>query len=152
MFIFGNSAKLSDTGFLICYYIIRTHTNGVENMEALNSLRIAGPLTLDSDSNRAYIVSRTELDLSPDEFEVLYMLATREDVPLTLEQLYGSLWERGDGICRREEARQAMDNIIGQVNAAGNGFVWIERTPPEGYTFRTRWAHNREKWMNQSSE
>ncbi|MCL2068789.1 MAG: hypothetical protein FWH00_02720, partial [Oscillospiraceae bacterium] len=101
-------------------------------MEALNSLRIAGPLTLDSGSNRAYIVSHTELDLSPDEFEALYMLATREDIPLTLEQLHESLWDRGDGICRREEARKAMANIADQVNAAGGGFVWIEQNPLTG--------------------
>ncbi|MCL2057122.1 MAG: hypothetical protein FWH02_07910 [Oscillospiraceae bacterium] len=121
-------------------------------MTALNNLRIAGPLTLDSHSNRAYIVSHTELDFTPDEFEALYMLATREDVPISFKQLYCSLWEREDGICRREEAREALNKIVEEVNAAGNGFVWIEYSPLAGYTFRTRWAHNRDKWMQRDLE
>ena len=116
-------------------------------MERVNSLRIAGPLTLDSDSNTAYIAPRAELRLSPDEFDVLYILAAREDMPLTFEQLYDCLWEQEDGACRQAEARKTIAKVVRRVNAAGNGFVWIERHPSLGYTFRTRWGHNRETWQ-----
>ena len=118
----------------------------IPNIETLDNLRIVGPLTLDGSSNRAYIVPHTELILSPGEFEILYMLAMREDVPMTFEQLYNCLWEQDDDVCRREEAREAIAKVAGQINTVGNGFVWIEQHSAQGYTFKTKWAHNREKW------
>ena len=112
-------------------------------MERSNNLRIAGPLTLDSDSNTAYIAPRAELRLNPEEFEVLYALAAREGVPLSFEKLYDCLWEQEGGARRRTEARKTIAKVVSQINAAGNGFVWIEQHPSLGYIFRTKWSHNR---------
>ena len=124
--------------------------DGLDSLDypgALDNLRVVGPLTLDSSGMRGYIVTDAALQFSPGEFELLYALAMREDIPLTFERLYASFWEREDGVCRREEARRAISKVARQVNAAGNGFVWIEYNPSSGYTFRTKWGHNREKWQ-----
>ena len=115
--------------------------------DKLDQLHIVGPLTMDKVGNRVYIVPDTELSFSPNAFETLYTLAIRENIALTFEQLYDSLWDIGDGKCRREEAHAAIAKVIERINAAGNGFVWIEENPATGYTFRTMWGHNRETWQ-----
>ena len=114
-------------------------------MEQLNNLRIVGPLTLDSGNNTAYIVPHAELRLNSEEFEVLYMLAIREDIPLSFEQITDCLWEWNGS--EGGEAREIVAKVAGQVNAAGNGFVWIEQYAPSSCMFRTKWSHNREKWQ-----
>ena len=115
--------------------------------DSFEHIFIIGPLTLDSFSNRAYIVSSTEIQFTPDEFDTLQILAAREDVPFTFDQLYSAVWEQDDGRDRRNEAREGIANIIRHINNAGNGFIWIEAEPSTGFTLRTRWAHNREKWQ-----
>ena len=114
--------------------------------DAQDNYHIAGPLTLDSGRKRAYIVPDVGLQLSQNEFDLLYLLAMREGIPLTFERLYASVWEQDDGVCRRKDARVDITEVVSQINAAGNGFAWIEYHPTFGYTFKTMWSHNRERW------
>ena len=114
-----------------------------------NQMFIAGPLTLDCYRNRAHIVPNIEILFDQDEFHTLHMLAAREDMPFTLEQIYEAIWEPHDGSDRLDEAREGVENVMERVNAAGNGFVWIDSHPVSGFTFRTKWAHNRERWIRE---
>ena len=116
------------------------------DIESLNHIFIAGPLTLNRYNNLAHITPDTRMQLSPDEFETLSILAAHEDITLTFEQLYNAVWDRGDSADKRDEARECITNIVKQVNTAGNGFVWIDSNPSSGYIFQTKWAHNLEKW------
>ena len=104
---------------------------------------IAGPLALDGHENAAYIISSEAMRLGADEFETLYMLACRENMPVSFECIYNAVWEPEDGADRRGEALGGITSVINIINSAGADFVWIEHNPSSGYVFRTKWGHNR---------
>jgi len=116
------------------------------NLCSYDHIFIFGPLSLDCYRHRAYIVPNTEILFSSGEFYTLHLLAAREDIILSFEQIYNAVWEREDGNDRRDEAVKVVNDLVKKINTVGNGFVWIENNPPRGFTFRTKWAHNREKW------
>ena len=110
--------------------------------DAQKSQYFTGPLNLNRKTKQADTVMGTKLPLVENEFEALDLLAAREDVTLTFEQLYTAVWDEGDGTDNRDAAHVGLDNLIYQVNSAGEGFMWIEHKPETGYVFRTRWGHN----------
>ena len=116
------------------------------SLDNLDQMRVVGPLTLDSVNNRVYIIPHTELQLAPDAYEALYMLAIRENATLTFEQIFDSIWDEDDCVDRHEEALLALDRLIAKINAEGGGFIWIEQSPALSYTLRTKWGHNRDRW------
>jgi len=100
---------------------------------------IAGPLALDGRANAAYIISNEAIRLNSDEFETLYILASRKDMDLSFELLYNAVWEMEDGRDRRWEAKKGIAGVMAAINSAGNDFVWIEHNPPDSYVLRARW-------------
>ena len=117
------------------------------SLDNLDQLKIVGPLTLDSKNLRVYIIPHTEMQFAPDAYETLYTLAMRENKSLTFEQIYDSIWETENGRDRKQEARDTLTSIVEKINSAGAGFAWIEESPSMGYTFKTKWGHNREAWQ-----
>ena len=110
-------------------------------------LNIIGPLTMDSRKNRVYIVPDVKIKLSQDEFEVLNMLATRENISLSFEWLYKAIWDLGDGTDRRGEALKCIEKVIRKINGLESSFIWIDHHKPESYTFHSKWGHNRNEWQ-----
>jgi DNA-binding CsgD family transcriptional regulator len=102
----------------------------------------AGPLNLNRKTKKASTVMGTELQLSSDEFDALDILASHEDKPLNFEQLYKLVWSDAESESELEIARKQLNNLLQQVREYGEGFVWIEHEPQNGYTFKTRWGHN----------
>jgi hypothetical protein len=105
-----------------------------------------GPLTLDSKNHRALTVFHTETVFCEDEYNTLLILATHEDETVSFEKIYDLAWDKGDGVDRRSEAHAGILNIIEQINAIEKSFMWIEHGSGDGFTFRTKWGHNKEKW------
>ena len=100
-----------------------------------------GPLNLNRHTKLATTVTGVNLPLSADEFDALDFLAVHKDESMSFEQLYSAVWDdAGDTACKRETARQRLDNLLALVEEAGEGFMWIEYDHEEGYTFKTRWA------------
>ena len=118
----------------------------MEQGDAIKEIRCVGPLNLNRQTKKANTVFKTELILDGKEFDALDMMAAREGEPLAFEQLYAAVWHAEDGQDGREAARSGLDNITRQVKEAGDGFMWISRTPEAGYIFQTRWGHNRRTW------
>jgi DNA-binding winged helix-turn-helix (wHTH) protein len=100
----------------------------------------AGPLNLNLHTKEASTALGDELRLAPKEFDALEILATCENDLLTFEELYQVVWN--DNLHGRDVAQQGLNNLSRQVNEIGRGFMWIEYTQSQGYTFRTRWANN----------
>ena len=121
-------------------------TGGAAGYGSLDHIYIFGPICFDGYSLTARIVPDIELKLAPDEFNVLYLLAAREDSSFKFDAIYASVWDRGDGVDRRSVAKKRMKAIAKKINSAG-GFAWIEFNRKSGYTLRTKWAHNRESWQ-----
>ena len=115
-----------------------------------DNIYCAGPLTLDRQKKQAHTVMGTDLSLGGKAFDALDMLAEREGDSLAFEELYQAVWGV-DETAGRAAAHEAMDGLVQQVGAAGQGFMWIEHEPEAGYTFRTRWAHNRQTWDKPAS-
>jgi len=107
-----------------------------------------GPLNLNRQTRAAETVMGTKLSLDAKEFDSLDMLAAREGEALAFDLIYAVVWDNRDGICRRDEARLGLDNLISQIDKAGEGFMKINYTSEAGYTFQTCWSHN---WKSQSS-
>ena len=107
-----------------------------------NGKYFVGPLNIDKQLRIVSTVMGSELNVSENEFDALDMLATRENEPLSFEQLYSALWDVGDGGNYRENARLELNQLTKKVNMAGNGFMWIEKTTDSSYIFHTRWSHN----------
>ena len=119
-----------------------------ENVNADEQVFIAGTLFLNTQTKKAKTYN-SELVLTADEFDALLILAQREDIPVSFEELYGAVWDKG-GTDRRDEARKGIANIMEQINA--DGFLLrIDLDPEIGYTFRMNWSHNRDKWMKQNA-
>ena len=110
-----------------------------EPMGSHSHIFIAGPLTLNSHTNQAHIVLQPVMQLTPDEFDILFMLAMRENIPLSFETLYNALWDSSDETDNREYAWDIIVNLATRISAAGNGFIWIEYEESSGFTFRTNW-------------
>ena len=106
-----------------------------------------GPLTLDGNTLRAVTVFHTETFFSKEEFSALYMLAACEDQALSFDWLYEKVWDKNDGMDRRDEARGSLEHVMEQINDIERNFLWIEYRQGKGYALRTRWAHNKEKWL-----
>ena len=118
-----------------------------DSFESLDHIHIFGPLTLDSRKNRAYIVPDAKFKLSQNEFDVLNMLAARENMTLTFEWLYRAIWDLGDGADRRKEALRCIETVINKINSRGTDFVWIDHQTPFTYTYRSKWGYNRNEWQ-----
>ena len=114
-----------------------------ENDDTLDYIYSAGPLNLNRQTRQAHTVMGAELPLDGKSFDALFMLASHEGEPQTLEQLCSAIWD-GDGSAA---ASSSLNNLAEQVNTAGQGFMWIEFDPGSGYTFRTRWANH---WRRRS--
>jgi len=82
----------------------------------------------------------TELNLDVSEFIVLDMLVTKENEPVTFEQLYKAVWGAGNDPVSPVIARGRLEKLITKVNEAGEGFMLIERNEGSGYVFRTHWG------------
>jgi len=98
-----------------------------------------GPLNLNRQTKKASTTLGTLLLLDENEFDVLYMLATREGESLTLERLYAAVWGAEGGIQEQEAARRILDSLARKVNEAGADFMWIEYASNSGYTFKIHW-------------
>ena len=106
----------------------------------------AGPLNIDCEKHKMSTVMGAELNLTDDEFEALYILASNEDNPIKFDTLYNKIWKSGDAARDRIRAMHAMNNILRRVEEVGNGFMWIEHDVKRGFTFKTHWGHN---WLEQ---
>ena len=111
--------------------------NAPKSEPGYTNIFIAGALALDGRANAAYIISSEPLRLNSCEFETLYLLASHKDTPQSFEAIYNSVWEQEDGADRRTEAREAINGVVTIINAAGNGFAWIEHEPSDNYVYRT---------------
>jgi len=101
-----------------------------------------GPLNLNSQTRQADTVMGDRLSLSGNEFDTLYMLATREGEYLTFDELYKAVWENSEYPQSREDARATIDELLIKVCSEGEGFMWIEYLPENGYKFKTHWGDN----------
>ena len=93
------------------------------NTNETNILTV-GPLSLNESSKLAITAFNDEIQLSADEFDALYILAAHAGRPLAPSAA----------------AEDAFGGVLEKINAAGNGFMWIERSPESGYIFRTSWG------------
>jgi len=84
----------------------------------------------------------TQLILNEKEFDALDILVSREGDNLSFEQLYEAVWKNADDADKRGSASDALRRLIDQVAEAGEGFMRIDYTPSEGYSFKTHWGHN----------
>ena len=103
---------------------------------------VVGPLTLDSRTNRAYTMRSEEMQFTPEEFNTLHLLALRENIPLTLEQLCEAAWNSDDKKPCKTEITKGLEKVINFVNGSGEGFMWINQCEENGYSFHTRWSGN----------
>jgi DNA-binding CsgD family transcriptional regulator len=101
-----------------------------------------GPLNLNRKTKKATTVMGAELHLSSDEFDALDILASHEGKPLKFKLLYKLVWDDTESESELEIARKQLNNLLQQVRDYGEGFMWIEHEPQNGYTFKTRWGHN----------
>ena len=99
-----------------------------------------GPLNINKKLKRAIMPSGAELELDDNEFAALDMLAAHEGQPLAFETIYTAIWQKEDSECVRFTARQALGELMTQVRMIGDGFIWIEYSLENGYTFRTEWG------------
>ena len=108
----------------------------VRENDGIYDVFCAGPLTLSIPEKHANTIMGTDLSLDEKTFNSLYILVTRENEALTLEQLTTDIWD-GD----TDTALPALKNLIKQVNDAGQGFMQIEYNENTGFIFRTRWIN-----------
>ncbi|MCL2365015.1 MAG: hypothetical protein FWC71_10185 [Defluviitaleaceae bacterium] len=108
----------------------------------------AGPLNIDCRANKVTTVMGTELDLSPAEVKALHILATNEDKFIKFETLCNEVWKTSGKSFDRFEAMHAMNNILRQVEAHGDGFVWIDHEITSGFTYKSKWG---QKWQDNNA-
>ena len=102
----------------------------------------AGPLILDRLTKRASTSMGMELYLNDDEFDILDLLASRENDYVSFEEIYKAVWSKqGIKYCI-EKARIKIDAVLLNISEKGSGFMWIEYIPEAGYKFKTHWGHN----------
>lgn len=97
-----------------------------------------GPLRLNRDTKRVSTVTGSELSLTENEFDALQALVADEGEPLSFEKLYEAAWQGGN----EDFAKSSLNHLIKQVGEAGEGFVWIEKHPQNGYTLFSKWSDN----------
>ena len=87
---------------------------------------LVGPLHLNRQTKQATTSMGTKLYIDQKEFDALEILAEQEGETVSFERL--------------GTEQPKLEHLIGQVECAGQGFMWIEHRPGEGYTFHTKWA------------
>jgi two-component system OmpR family response regulator/two-component system response regulator RstA len=122
--------------------------SGIEADNARNGIQeplyFIGPLNFNRQTKKATSLMNEELPLDEDEFDVLYLLATREGETLAFEPIYTAVWGAGDGSCERETAKVRIDRLSQKIKEAGEGLMWIEHKADAGYSFRINGKYNRE--------
>ena len=121
--------------------------DGNSDIDSWEDILLIGPLVLDKSTKEAKTVYNSELFFTPCEFDALLALASRENEAVTLERLIEIVWGTKEGANRYDEARESIENVIKQINANDGFFMHIDYHPENGYTFKTRWSHNKEEWM-----
>jgi len=107
-----------------------------------NNRYFAGPLNMNRQTGQANTVMGAELDLDEYEFAVLDLLVINENDTLTFEDLFEAVWRKRNQRADSVAARLCIDNLIGKVNSAGEGFMLIDRDKDCGYVFRTYWGQS----------
>ena len=121
--------------------------DGNNDIDSSGDILLIGPLVLDKSTKEARTVYNSELVFTPSEFDALVALASRENEAVTFERLLEIAWGTKESANRNDEAREGIENVMKQINANDGFFMRIEHQPETGYTFRTRWSHNKEEWM-----
>jgi DNA-binding response OmpR family regulator len=123
----------------------------VESIESLDSIFVVGPLILDARTNVASTCWNVNIPLDYYEFHALLFLANHEDITIPFDEIFAGVWIQfgsiGNG--KRKEALNSIKRLMRLVNAVGDGFMWIDESSA-GYTFRTKWGHNKESWLIES--
>ena len=83
----------------------------------------AGPLNVNRATRQVTTAMGAELILNECQFEILDMLATREDEILAYEQLYEAVWEGADGPDHHDVARDSLEDLIEQVKIGDWGMA-----------------------------
>ena len=111
--------------------------------EMENKYIFAGPLNLNKMQKEASTVMGSDIVLGQNDFDALYLLATNEDRHISFQQIYEASWGRDKETDCLDYASKALENLIQQINRAGDDFMWIDYTSGLGYRFKTRWGR---KW------
>ena len=116
-------------------------------IESSSERYFVGPLNIDRKTKQAETVMGTMLSFDSNEFDVLEMLAAHEGVPLAFDEIYKTVWETGAGL-GRSMARSRINSLVNRINAAGEGFMWVDCSPGDEFTFQIRWGSK--DWKNHS--
>jgi len=123
-----------------------THENNVDicqaDIEESGCTYSAGPLYIYRAAKKAGTVMGAELILDDKEFDVLDILASREDEYVSFDELYEEIWGLSENRDFMETALTMIDDLIKKVSIDGYGFMWIEYLPDAGYIFKTHWGYN----------
>jgi DNA-binding response OmpR family regulator len=98
-----------------------------------------GPLRLDMERKLASMDGEEFPNLTPKEFDLLYLLAMNEDKPLKREFIYQKVWNQPpvsksvlrtvDVHVQRVRSKMRMDRKDGLVSVTGRGYMWKDPAP-----------------------
>ena len=108
----------------------------------------AGPLNINRQIKLVKTVMGTDIILGDHDFEALDLLVSNENEYLSFQQLYEASWSKSPSTDSIDYAFSALNNIMIQINNAGEDFMWIENKPGAGYAFKTRWGQT---WRNNNA-
>jgi len=118
-----------------------------ENNNSLEDQYIfAGPLNISKSKRQASTVMGIDITLGENDYEALVFLVTREGAFVTFQQIYEAAWGNSETTDSIDHSYAALDNLVQQINKAGEGFMWVEYASGQGYRFMTHWGYN---WRTQ---
>ncbi len=93
-----------------------------------------GPLRLDVERKMASVDAEEFPNLTPKEFDLLYLLATNDGKPLKREFIYQKVWGQApvsksvlrtvDVHIQRIRSKMSLDRKEGLVSVTGRGYMW----------------------------
>jgi len=109
---------------------------------------IAGPLNLNRRTKQADTAMGTQIVLKAKDFEALDLLATNEGEYISFEDLYKIAWGTSKETASISHAKASLNNLVSQVNTAGNKFMQIENNQKGSYKLITHWGNS---WKNRNN-
>jgi len=97
-------------------------------------IRISKDLIL-YQSKRQALINGELIDFTPTEFEVLLSFVDHINQPLTLDKIYGMIWNEEELQLTSNTLRMHISNIRRKLKISEGSSIHLDTIPNEGYKF-----------------
>jgi|GEM_PF-5812984 len=123
----------------------------MEKKVAVQKNIFAGPININGTTKQITTAMGTSFDVNALEYEILVLLVLHENTSFSIEDINHHLTQSNISTTHAD-IKKSIIYICNKISILGEGFAWIEPSPNNQYTFKTKWGHNWQQIHNDTQK